>query len=288
MAEAAETKEASVVIEDPTETVVADAPADDGSEAEARSSGWVPKDKWKGPPERWRPAKEFLEVRDTVLPVVQKENKALKKQLEEAARDIAELKRIQAENADKRQKLDHEALKYERERALENGDHKRVNEIDSALIDAAVAAKTKPAAPAQQIDPEVQQTWNDFAADNEWTKNPKMQRVLFAQLKAMRESGTDIQGREMLEEAKDFLKRLYPEEIGGAKPDPDAEPRRRPSAMAESGGSNGASRSRTYTWADLKPEAKQALEPMMAEYGLTKEGVLKRCAENPQQYFRSR
>ncbi len=282
MAEAAEKPEASVVVELPTETVVADASADDGAEEEARSSGWVPKDKWKGPAERWRPAKEFLEVRDTVLPVVQKENKRLKEQLEAQARDIAELKKQRDENADKRQKLDHEALKYERQQALENGDHKRVNEIDSALIDAAVAAKTK-AIPTQQIDPEVQQTWNEFAADNEWAQKPKMQRVLFAQLKAMRESGTDIQGREMLEEAKDFLKRLYPEEI-----EPEAKPARRPSAMAETGGSNGSARSQTYTWSDLTKEAKDALEPMMAEYGLTKEGVLKRCAENPKQYFRSR
>ena len=282
-------QEVSVQVEESTETVVASAPADDGSEREARDSGWVPKDKWKGPPERWRPAKEFLEVRDTVLPVVQKENKALKRQLEEAGNRIAALEAKDRENAEKRTKLDREALKYERKQALENGDHDRVNEIDGAIIDAAVAAKTNAQVQQPQIDPEVQRTWNEFASDNEWVQKPKMQRVLFAQLKAMRESGTDIQGREMLDEAKDFLKRLYPDEIEPARA-ADPEPRRRPSAMAETGGSNGATRSRSYSWSDLKPEAREALEPMMQEFGLTKEGVLRRCASdpNPSQYFRSR
>ena len=281
----ADQPEATVSLDEPTASVELDtgtAPvADDEVETEARKAGWVPKDRWNKNPDHWRPAKDFLDVRDKVLPVVQRENKALRERLEIQGARLEALERQQANYDQQRQALGKETLKYERQQALQNGDHAKVNEIDAKLIDVAVTERTRPTPQQPQIDPEVNRIWTDFAQENEWVQDPKMQRVLFAQLKTMRESGTDIAGREMLEEAKEFITRLYPERFTR-----ESSPSRRNSAMAETGGSGGASRSGTRTWNDLKPEVKAALEPMVGEYGMTREGILKQCAQDPVQYFR--
>ena len=93
----------------------------------------------------------------------------------------------------------------------------------------------------------------------------------------MRQAGSPLSGAEMLEEAKDRIRREYPERFT----------RPRAPAMAEAGGNNGNARGNTRTWSDLKPEAQQELEKFMAQNpGVTKAGLLKRCAEQPSEYFR--
>ena len=276
------TEEPSVEIAAPVaEAGVSAEPADpalEAAEREASDAGWVPKERWKGPPERWRPAKDFLDARDHVLPILQRENKALRAKLEEQGGRLAALEKEHISNEAKRSAIQQETLQYERQQALESGDYAKVNKLDAAILDAKIAAKTNGTAqqPQPLIDPEVARTWNEFSAENPWTQKPKMQRVLFAQLKTMRESGTEIAGREMLEEAKEHIARLYPEEFAAPK---------RTSAMADTGGSNGNSRGGTRTWSDLKPEVREALETMV-DGKITKEALLKRCAENPTQYFR--
>ena len=55
-------------------------------EAEARHHGWTPKEDFKGDPNKWVDAETFARRADEVMPFLQKQNKALK-------RDIDELKR---------------------------------------------------------------------------------------------------------------------------------------------------------------------------------------------------
>jgi hypothetical protein len=48
---------------------------------EATEMGWVPRDKFKGDPDKWVPADEFVEKGRHVLPIVLKNNERLKKEL---------------------------------------------------------------------------------------------------------------------------------------------------------------------------------------------------------------
>lgn len=51
-------------------------------EQEAISTGWVPEDQFKGDPEKWKPAKDWVERGETFIPFIQKENRGLKEKLE--------------------------------------------------------------------------------------------------------------------------------------------------------------------------------------------------------------
>lgn len=269
-----------------TDAAAADSAAsnDDAGEVEreALAAGWVPKERWTGDPKRWRDAATFVDARNHVLPVVRKENESLRKKNEELAARLERLEQREREQEAARENLTLETLKVERQRALENQDYALVSQIDEKLISAAAkeaVAKAQPKqnAATQQIDPQIQETWNRFEAENDWLKSDRARQVLMENMLLMRNAGSTLVGREMLEEAKDRVKRLYPEWF----------PASRRTGMAESGGFNGSPRSNVRTWNDLKPEVKQALEEFIESTpGITKEALLKRAAQSPSEYFR--
>ena len=54
-------------------------------EQKAMKMGWTPKDQFKGSPDKWRPADEFVERGENMLPII-------KAQVKRQDREIAELK----------------------------------------------------------------------------------------------------------------------------------------------------------------------------------------------------
>lgn len=258
----------------------AEAPA--SAEREALAAGWVPKDEWKGDPARWRDAETFVDAKNRILPLVRKENESIRRENADLKARIERMEAREREQDAARENLTIETLKIERKQALENQDYDRVTQIDEKLIDSAakeaVKKVTKPEnGAAQQIDPQVQETWNRFVSENEWIKNERAQAVLMEKMVVMRQAGSTLIGRAMLDEAKDRIRREYPEWFPAA----------RRTGMAESGGYNGAARGQTRSWNDLKPDVKQALEDFIESTpGVTKEALLKRAAANPTEYFR--
>src|SRR5215831_12366187 len=58
------------------ETHVEVSPAEQKAESDARTHGWVSRDEWEADgkdPSRWRPASEFMDVRQNILSVVKGE-----------------------------------------------------------------------------------------------------------------------------------------------------------------------------------------------------------------------
>jgi len=254
-----------------------DLSATEDAEREAKASGWVPKEQWKQDPRKWKPAEEFLQFRDGVLPLVQRENRSLREENRQFKDRLAKLEADAAERTKRGDELSLETIKYERVQAAEIGDWKKVGELDEKLIEAKVAARIKAQPQAPTIDPQTNEIWTGFVANNAWATEPKMQQLLTEKLLLMRQAGSILGGADLLEEAKDRIKREYPERFT----------RPRAPSMAEAGGANGAARSNTRTWSDLKPEAAQELEKFIEQNpGVTKAGLLKRCAEQPGEYFR--
>lgn len=91
---------------DPVETDLAhNAPAsdtrtDEDFEAEARANNWVPLEDFRGPPEAWRPAKEFVLRGESIASIATSRNRELRKKQERQDNEIAELRRTVAEQSE--------------------------------------------------------------------------------------------------------------------------------------------------------------------------------------------
>lgn len=149
------------------------------TEVKARQMGWVPQDEWKGDPDKWREADEFVRYGE-------EHNGILRQQLDKA---LARLDTIEGEYASKFQnieRMNNLALKRQRDSLVakyEAEKRKAVSEGDEAAYDKAVqaesadlerlaeeaeaAAKPSPAK-GPTIPAEQAQAVKDWAARNEW------------------------------------------------------------------------------------------------------------------------
>lgn len=148
-------------------------------EAEAAAFGWVPKDQFKGDPERWRPAEEFVRRGEEILPIVRKQNEKLNakvSELEETNKRMSAMfekttARIKAEYEGKI-----EALKAEKKVAIKAGDADKVERIEAQIDTLKEAVVDGPEPTLEGGKKDVNALIKDFATANSWfVEEPDMQ-----------------------------------------------------------------------------------------------------------------
>lgn len=105
-------------------------------ETRAKEVGWIPKEQFKGDPERWTDAATFLRNADTVLPILKKKNAALETQvanltadqqrlnaaLQESQTAIQSMMAYQSEETKRQVKLAKDGLRAQLVTARKDGD----------------------------------------------------------------------------------------------------------------------------------------------------------------------
>jgi len=225
-------------------------------ESEAREAGWVPKDDWNGSKEKWKPAKDYLDFRDHVLPTVQRENRELKARL--AALEIKDRQREQAiKEAEDR--IERDNIKRQLREARDSGDNDLVDELTDKLIDLRVKPKAQPTQ-SNEMPPETKAAWDEFRGRNDWVEKDKALGGAFArQLALIIQTKTANSAEEAFQIARDEVRRMYPEKFG----------KRLTSSMAESGGSSGTTQVNGKGWSDLKPEVRSAFDDQLDTMNVT-------------------
>lgn len=117
---------AAEVIDTPLD-ITEDQPSD--FEGEARKHGWRPREEFKGDPGKWTDAETFVKRADEVMPFLEKQNKALK-------REIDDLKRTMKQASDHFSKTEQRAyeralveLQAQHDNAVEMGDKDAANKV---------------------------------------------------------------------------------------------------------------------------------------------------------------
>lgn len=158
--------------------------ADPAIEREAREMGWVPQERFKGPPEAWKPADEFVKRGKEILPIVAEQNKRLRGEIERInashAEEIANLSRMsRAAITQMRAQIE---ARYEgaKLKAVEQGDAKSYANVEKAQKDALKkfdeeVADAKPkndkAAPdtgASNLSKADQSAYQEWVRENPW------------------------------------------------------------------------------------------------------------------------
>lgn len=134
--------------------------------AEAKADGWADKDSWRGSPDLWVDATEFVRRKHTVLPLLRQANGQLNTRLAATEAELTSIKmnmgefvKYQQEQTIARLADQRKALLAEKRAADEAGDDARVVAIEEQLdensearAEAKVAAKAEPA-PTQGLPP---------------------------------------------------------------------------------------------------------------------------------------
>ena len=184
------------------------------AEDRAASLGWVPRDEWRGDPERWTDAEAFIAKGEQVLPILRENNKRLEQKVANLEKFMHEAIEHKVREREHVWKEKHDALKAEKKEALENADYDRVVEIDED-IDQLKAVKKAHAAAPQQPPPEVvsflerNKSW--FGNDADMTADARMFSDQY------RRTNPDKSVAEELAYVEKKMKKDYPEHFQAHK-----------------------------------------------------------------------
>ena len=148
-----------------------DTPTMSEYEREAREQGWRPKEEWQGDPEKWRPAKEFVERGElfSKIDYMGKELKETRKALKMLQEHHSKVRETEYNRAV-------QELKALQKQHLADGDADKYLEATELLTDLKAEQKAREVA-AEMVPqtPQVDQRFVDWTTRNPWyTKDTRM------------------------------------------------------------------------------------------------------------------
>lgn len=164
-------------------------PVESPIEQAAREQGWVPESEWTGDPEKWRPAKEYVD-RGELLRKIEQQSRSLK-ETNKALQTLAEHHKKVREVEYQRALSD---LKAQRKAAYLEQDLERVSEIDDTIEHVKEQQRIVQETPV--ITPEVRTppALVEWEAKNTWYKTDKAMTAYTNALAAeLRGEGYDLQ-----------------------------------------------------------------------------------------------
>ena len=229
------------------------------AEIEARKLGWKPENEYEGEEGKWIGAEEFI----SRAPLYEKNRKLSKKlkELESTVNLLSEHNKKVEESAYKRAL---ETLKSEKVKALDEGDHKAVAEIDDQILELKTDKKPEQEKPRNE-------EFNEWVSKNQWYEKDDEMRDFadFAGARyAAKNKGADPE--DVYRYAEKQVMERFPEKFRNPN-------KARPSSVE--GGSRSATKSKLPSWGDL-PEVFQTVGNKFVRQGvMTKEEYIKQLVE---------
>lgn len=240
-------------------------------ETTARDMGWIPKEDFRGDPEKWVDAETFVKRGEEFIPFLKANNRKLNEELEstkdtvqtlearlaEATETLNELKKFNTEVARREAEKLRGQLLRELKEAKDDGDVEKEEQIRDKLDETREALKKSEDAPKGDeppANPEAVKVWQEWVGDNPWFKTDTRRRALAVGIgEELRNSpeGKKLQMREFLDKVAEEVDRT----LGGSRR--QAPPRVEGGGRSNGGDSGGGDR-RSY--GDLPADAKAACD----------------------------
>lgn len=230
-------------------------------EKEALENGWIPEDRYHGPPEKWVDAETFVRRGREILPIVQG---SLKKERERTRRleaELAEVRQTQQEwMAFKKKELEQQLegrlaeLKAARKDAVETGNGEQLNAIDDELYELRQAKSQQQ--PAQKPIPQVDPAFIEWVerSENRWYKEDARARMMADMIGLQLFKTQGLQGEALYDAVATEMRKTYA---------PLQQQQRR--TPVDSGRSGGTTPRRKVTYESLPADYKEAVDRMMRQ-----------------------
>lgn len=233
------------------------------SEDRAKGMGWVPKDEFRGDPNRWSDADTFVKRAEHELPIARATTRRLERELAEmknAVKEFADHHKATSEREYQRALRD---LKAQQKQAVAEADTEKFDQIEKEIAEAhKERATTVPIQQAPPVDPDFQ----EWVGENRWYNNNKrLHKIADAIGQDLIEDGSPLRGIDFYREVEKEIKRRYPEHFENAR---KADP---PAVGSGSGGDSAPSGKRGKGYSDLPNDARSACDKYVKAGLLTRE-----------------
>ena len=221
----------------------------DSIEDRAKRMGWVPQDKYKGKPEFWSSAEDFVAKGENELPVVKENFRRLDKKYKTLEQDLAVMRESYTSFEKKAYEKALTEIKAQQKFAVEDGDVVKYDKLEQQkeeLVKESVVEKKK-----QSETPQIPQEVNDWVDKNPWYHSDmELQSKAEEYSTRLERSRPDLSLEENLQEVERQIKVNFAHKFENPQ-------RRQPSSVLSGDGARAASKSRVKTFSDLPDDAKK-------------------------------
>lgn len=210
---------------DTTEQVIESA-APPELQAKAEKMGWIPPTRYKGDPERFVDAEEYVARGEQILPIIRSQNQRLQAEVEalrngqaqtqealqraeQALKEVNERHTVATQKAVEQARKD---LKARLKEAHDNGDNEAIAEITGMMVELRDAAppegkkEEQKAPPPPQVDPVALAEIKAWNAENPWYGTDKRKTALALGIaQELRDNGSTLTGRDFFEKVREEL-----------------------------------------------------------------------------------
>lgn len=234
---------------------------------EARVDGWVPKDEWRGDPDKWVDADAFVERGRHIRPILEANNRRLRDELgqvrevlDRTARMVAERERKAEEIGYQRAQAEIDALKRE---AIQAGD---LEAYDKAMQREKVLVKPEAPKEDQQKSEALDPVLQGWMAENSWyTKDNESTLYANSMAEYIRSTQPNLTGRPFLDAVKKEVEARFPTKFSNPA-------RSAPSAVAGAAKPSVGGKGRTFN--DLPADARRVCM-QMEKMGIKRDDYVK-------------
>lgn len=212
-------------------------------EAEASKEGWRPLEEWRGPKEKWKEAKQFVEDGANINPILKANLRKMEERLnaaEEANKQFGAYHKTQMQKEHERTQKAIAELEKVRKQAVSEGDGDTFDRAERELTDLR----------RNEVPQDVRQQnvlAEQWVAENPWY-NTSQKLGPYADGIAERVAAEGYSGKAYFNELTRRVKEAFPEEFTNT--------RRSQSSAVESGGEKVSSNSKSKTYDNLPADAK--------------------------------
>ena len=248
-------------------------------ESEASQLGWVPKDEYRGDPDNWRDAKEFVEYGEKILPIVRSNNKTLQSELKNTKAEMLRLRETMQQFADHHKKTaEREYAKAEKQfeaklkkikaqqtQAANDGDVTKFQELENEREELEGNKPEKPDEVPQGPPPE----FVEWVGENTWYEEDaelKEEADLIGQIYRAKHPRMGV--KNIFKYVTEQITKLHPDKFENPN-------RQEASDVGSSNNTGGSSKGKGKGYADLPDDAKKACDSFVEEGLLTKEEYCK-------------
>ena len=252
-----------------------DTAASNEAETKAKRLGWVPKEEFKGDPDKHRSAEEFLERGEQMLPFLKRDNdklhlsmSKLEKQLAEQAQTFTKFVEFTSKGEERAYNKAKAELEAKLDGAIETADVAGARQVRKEIAEHE-ASKPEPVEvqkPTVQLDPVIQ----GWIAENEWFQKDKALNAVAVDIFGeLEQEQPGVSKAELLAETKRQVMDKFPKKFG-------LNPNRDNAASVATPGGVAPKKKAGKTYEDLPADAKAACTKFVKTIpGYTREKYVK-------------
>lgn len=268
--------------------------AEDRYVEQAKKKGWSPEDQWRGSPEDWVPAKEFI-GRQKLFDRIDSLKSALQSQKQDFEKDMKVISKAFADMNEQSYKQALKDLKAQRALAIEDKNLEAVEALDQEIDETKTKAAEAKALGDKQTQRQTQETpdFVEWRESNSWfVDNQEMRDDAIAIGVGFAAKNPNLSEKKVYDYVTGKIQKMYPEQFKRQTTEEDGnndegQPRSRKVSNVEQGGGNRApatKKTNQFTENDLSDVEKQVMKTLLKR-GALKDAAVKNKRSEKEEYL---